>query len=76
MIFRTGDDMVDLDLEKLSCSITLHCLSVDGNVENIEDIEKEMQNGIKEFLKDEMIDFDNVVYFEISDVEKVGGNDG
>lgn len=75
MIFRTGDNMVDLDLEKLSCSITLHCLSVDGDVEDIEDIKKALQDGIKEFLKDELVDYENVVYFEISDVENVGDND-
>lgn len=67
--------MVVLDLKKLSCSITLHCLSVDGGVEDIEDIKKALQDGIKEFLKDELMDYENIVYYEISDVENVGDND-
>lgn len=68
--------MAKLDFTKLKCSAIIHCVNVNGEVEDLQGIKDEIQNSIKSFLEDELIDRNNVVFFEISDVvELENGSD-
>ena len=60
--------MAKLDFTKLKCSAIIHCVNVDGEVEDLQGIKDELQNGIKSYLEDELIERNNVVFFELSDV--------
>ena len=60
--------MKDLEFKNLKCNITITCFSEDGEIENFEDLEDEIKNEFKSLLDNIVIENNNVLTYDISDV--------
>ena len=60
--------MKDLEFKNLKCNITITCFSEDGEIENFEDLEDESKNEFKSLLDNIVIENNNVLTYDISDV--------
>ena len=67
--------MVNLEFKKIKCSAIITCISEDGTINDLDAIKSDIQNGFTSIVDDIVLERNNVVAFEISEVDELSDGD-
>ena len=67
--------MVNLEFKKIKCSAIITCISEDGTIDDLDAIKSDIQDGFTSIVDDIVLERNNVVAFEISEVDELSDGD-
>lgn len=67
--------MVNLEFKQLQVGIIITCISEDGNIDDLDAIKSELQDGIESVANDIIIERNNVVASELVEVIELSDGD-
>ena len=68
--------MANLEFKTLQCSVNVTCFSEDGEISDLDAIKNEIKENTESVLSDIIVDRNNVLAIELSDVVELSDGSG